>query len=46
MQERMKQAGMYWSRDGAEAMLALRRVLLSEHWDEVWATLHPSPKLA
>lgn len=46
MQERMKQAGMRWSRDGAQAMLALRSVLLSERWDEVWPTLHPSPKLA
>lgn len=45
MQERMKQAGMRWSRDGAQAMLALRSVLLSQRWDEVWATLHPSPKL-
>jgi len=45
MQERMKQAGMRWSRDGAQAMLALRSVLLSERWDEVWATLRPSPKL-
>lgn len=46
LQERMKQAGMRWSRDGAQAMLALRSVLLSERWDEVWATLHPAPKLA
>jgi hypothetical protein len=45
MQERMKQAGMRWSRDGAQAMLALRSVLLSERWDEVWATLIPSSKL-
>ena len=46
MQERMKQAGMRWSRDGAQAMLALRSVLLSERWDDVWATLRPQPKLA
>jgi hypothetical protein len=45
MQERMKQAGMRWSREGAQVMLALRSVLLSERWDEVRATLHPSPKL-
>jgi hypothetical protein len=45
MQERMKQAGMRWSRDGAQAMLALRSTLLSEHWDEVWATLPLKPKL-
>ena len=46
MQERMKQAGMRWSRDGAQAMLALRSVLLSDRWHEVWATLRPPPKLA
>lgn len=45
MQERMKQAGMRWSRDGAQSMLALRSVLLSERWDEVWASLSPIPKL-
>jgi len=39
MQERMKQAGMRWSRDGAQATLALRSVLLAEQWDDVWATL-------
>lgn len=46
MQERMKQAGMRWSRNNAQAMLALRSVLLSDRWDEVWSTLAPSPKLA
>ena len=46
MQERMKQAGMRWSRDGAHSMLALRTVLLSERWDEVWASLRPVSKLA
>jgi hypothetical protein len=45
MQERMKQAGMRWSRDGAQSMLALRSVLLSERWDEVWASLRPVSKL-
>lgn len=45
MQERMKQAGMSWSRPGAQAMLALRSVLLSERWTEVWPSLAP-PKLA
>jgi hypothetical protein len=45
MQERMKQAGMRWSRTNAQAMLALRSILLSDRWDEVWATLAPSPKL-
>ncbi len=46
MQERMKQAGMRWSRNNAQAMLALRSILLSDRWDEVWSTLAPSPKLA
>ncbi len=46
VQERMKQAGMRWSRAGAQAMLALRSILLSERWQEVWPTLAPVPKLA
>jgi hypothetical protein len=46
MQARMKQAGMRWSRDGAQAMLALRSVLLSDRWDDVWASFRPPPKLA
>ena len=32
VQARMKQAGMQWSRSGAQAMLALRSVLLSDRW--------------
>ena len=46
VQERMKQAGMRWSRQGAQAMLAWRSVLLSDRWDEVWASLKPTSKLA
>lgn len=46
VQARMKQAGMRWSRDGAQAMLALRCVLLSEQWDELWLSLFKVPKLA
>jgi hypothetical protein len=46
VQERMKQAGMRWSREGAQAMLALRCVLLSDCWDEVWASFSPAQKLA
>lgn len=45
MQERMKQAGRRWSRDGAQAMLALRSILLSDRWNDVWASLPPSPIL-
>jgi hypothetical protein len=44
VQARMKQAGMRWSRKGAQAMLSLRSVLLSDRWDEDWPLLHPSPK--
>ncbi len=43
VQECMKQAGIRWSRDGAQAMLALCSVLLSEQWDETWATLFQVP---
>jgi hypothetical protein len=35
VQQRMKQAGMRWSRDGAQAMLALRGLLLSQRWQEL-----------
>lgn len=35
---RMKQAGMRWSRRGAQAVLALRSALFSDRWDEVWAS--------
>jgi hypothetical protein len=46
VQERMKQAGMRWSRENAQAMLALRSVLLSGRWDEVWSSLLIPPKPA
>jgi hypothetical protein len=35
VQQRMKQAGMRWSRTGAQAMLALRCALLSQRWSLV-----------
>jgi hypothetical protein len=35
VQQRMKQAGMRWSRSGAQAMLALRSTLLSQRWSLV-----------
>lgn len=38
VQSRMKQAGMRWSRSGAQSMLALRCLLLSDRWHEF-----PSP---
>jgi len=34
---RMEGAGMFWSADGAEAILKLRAVFLDELWDEFWA---------
>lgn len=46
VQERMKQAGMRWNRESAQAMLALRCVLLSGRWDEVWASWLFPPKPA
>jgi hypothetical protein len=39
VQQRMKQAGMRWSRPGAQAMLALRSTLLSNRWHHEWMTL-------
>jgi hypothetical protein len=39
VQQRMKQAGMRWSRNGAQAMLALRCALLSDRWHQEWASL-------
>ena len=41
VQQRMKQAGMRWSRDGAQAMLALRSALLSDQWQTVDAAICP-----
>lgn len=39
---RLRQAGMRWSRTGAQAMLALRCVLLSGRWSSLWY-LSPQP---
>lgn len=35
VQARMKQAGMRWSRNGAQSMIALRCLLLSDRWHEL-----------
>ncbi len=35
VQARMKQAGMRWSRNGAQSMLALRCLLLSDRWHQL-----------
>jgi len=42
VQERLVQAGMRWSRPGAQALLALRCTLLSNHWDATWQSLAPA----
>lgn len=42
VQARMKQAGMRWSRQGAQAMLALRCHLLSDRWGELHALPPPN----
>jgi hypothetical protein len=34
---RLKQAGMIWSREGAEAMAHLRATVLNGRWDDKWA---------
>jgi Uncharacterised protein family (UPF0236) len=41
VQQRMKQAGMRWSRPGAQAMLALRCALLSDRWQATRTALVP-----
>ena len=38
-QARMKGPGMHWSRPGAQRMLALRTLLLSKYFDQIWRTL-------
>lgn len=34
---RMKQAGMRWTREGAQAVLQLRLAVLNDRWDYLWA---------
>lgn len=41
VQARMTQAGMRWSRHGAQAMLALRCALLSDRWSQACRSLAP-----
>jgi hypothetical protein len=36
VKDRMEQAGMRWTKDGAQAVLDLRGVRLSGHWDAYW----------
>jgi hypothetical protein len=42
VQQRMKQAGMQWSRSGAQAMLALRCALLSDRCSLIQSVLRPA----
>lgn len=42
VQARMKQAGMHWSRSGAQNMLALRTLLLSNRWHELASLTAPT----
>ena len=36
VKDRMEQAGMRWTRDGAHAILDLRAIRLADHWDAYW----------
>ena len=39
VKDRMEQAGMRWTKDGAHAILDLRAVRLTDDWDAYW-TFH------
>lgn len=43
---RLKQAGMCWSKAGAQGVLSLRTALLSGRWDEDWQVTRLKHKLA
>ncbi len=43
---RIKEAGMIWTQQGAQAILALRAELLSNRWDEAWQQTRPLRKVA
>jgi len=40
VKDRMQQAGMRWTKDGAQAVLDLRAVRLNEDWDAYWQFHH------
>lgn len=42
VQQRLVQAGMRWSRECAQALLALRSALLSDRWNATWRALAPA----
>jgi hypothetical protein len=43
---RLKQAGMCWTKTGAQAVLSLRAQLLSGRWETIWPLTHPQLKAA
>ena len=43
---RLKQAGMRWSKAGAQAALNLLTYLLSGRGDAIWPLTHPQPSPA
>ena len=43
---RLKQAGMCWTKKGAQPVLSLRAALLSRHWDESWQLTRVDRKAA
>jgi hypothetical protein len=43
---RIRESGMIWTHQGAQAVLALRAELLSNRWDEAWRDTRPSRKAA
>jgi hypothetical protein len=43
---RLKQAGMCWTKAGAQAVLSLRAQLLSGRWETIWPSTRPQPKAA
>src|SRR5207247_1421810 len=40
--KRLKQSGMFWSKCGAENILALRCALMGNRWDECWDQINNS----
>lgn len=36
VKDRMELAGMHWTEEGAEAVLALRAIQINGHWDDFW----------
>lgn len=43
---RIRESGMIWTQQGAQAILALRAELLSDRWDEAWRNTRPLRRTA